>query len=82
MVVYASNASSYPKHLAVYRLATWGDDELIEYLLAVAKDRCGSIMVRLKDAGDQEFSRVFPNCGELCSIGWPAIRRSEVSGTH
>src|SRR5262249_37758184 len=28
LVVYTSNASTYPKQLGVYRLAPWGNDEL------------------------------------------------------
>src|SRR5262245_35485796 len=35
-----------------YQLAPWREDECIEYLLAVHKERCASVMARLKsDAG-------------------------------
>jgi uncharacterized protein YjbI with pentapeptide repeats len=30
-----------------YRLAPWGDDDLIEYLLSVHRDRCASVISRL-----------------------------------
>jgi uncharacterized protein YjbI with pentapeptide repeats len=65
LVVYASNTSAFPSHLADYRLATWGDDELIEYLLAAAKDRCGSVMARLKDAKDGELLEGIPELWRL-----------------
>lgn len=39
-----------PTH--TFRLAPWREDEWLEYLLAVHKDRCASVMARLKrDAG-------------------------------
>lgn len=40
-------------HLAVYRLAPWNQDDLIEYLLAVHRPRCASVMARVhtKDHG-------------------------------
>ncbi len=53
LVVYASNDSPPRKHLATYRLAPWGDDDLIEYLLATANERCASVMARLKGAADR-----------------------------
>ena len=48
LVVYAATDSSYPKHLATYRLAPWGDDELLEYLLGGDRQRCASVMARLR----------------------------------
>ena len=48
LVVYAANESSYPKDLATYRLAPWGDDELLEYLMGGDRDRCASVMARLR----------------------------------
>jgi uncharacterized protein YjbI with pentapeptide repeats len=54
LVVYAANAngSSDSTHLANYRLAPWGQDEWIEYLLAAARDQCASVMTQLKAADD------------------------------
>jgi uncharacterized protein YjbI with pentapeptide repeats len=53
LVVYASDATAYSKHLATFLLAPWGEDELIEYLLAASSKRCGSVMARLKAADDR-----------------------------
>jgi uncharacterized protein YjbI with pentapeptide repeats len=46
-----------------YRLAPWGDDDLIEYLLAVHQKHCGSVMARLR-----------PNDRALCQ-GLPELWR-------
>jgi uncharacterized protein YjbI with pentapeptide repeats len=35
-------------HLAVYGLAPWNQDDLIEYLLAVHRPRCASVMARVR----------------------------------
>lgn len=61
LAIYASPAASYPKHIAAFVLAPWGDDELIEYLLAVDKPRCGSVMKRLKASSDRGFLRGIPD---------------------
>jgi uncharacterized protein YjbI with pentapeptide repeats len=50
LVVYAAAAGPVLRHLATYRLAPWGDDDLIEYLLALHKGRCASVMNRLRPA--------------------------------
>src|SRR5207249_2325344 len=34
-------------------LASWTDDDLIEYLLATCPDRCASVMSRLRETGDK-----------------------------
>jgi len=34
-------------HLAVYQLASWNQDELIEYLLSANRPRCASVMSRI-----------------------------------
>lgn len=47
LVVYTATAALPDDHLAIFHLAPWGEDELIEYLLTVHKDRCGSVMARL-----------------------------------
>src|SRR5262249_33303394 len=41
------------KHLATFALVPWGEDEQIEYLLAVARERCGPVMSRVKAAADR-----------------------------
>ncbi len=60
VVVYASDASASPKHLATFFLAPWGEDEVIEYLLAVSSTRCASVMARLKAADDESLARGNP----------------------
>jgi uncharacterized protein YjbI with pentapeptide repeats len=49
LVVYTAFAELAVPHLAIYRLASWNDDDLIEYLLAVHKPRCASVMARVQD---------------------------------
>lgn len=48
------------KPLAVYGLTHWGQDDLIEYLLAVHRERCASVMARLKSSGSIRFLRGIP----------------------
>ncbi len=50
LVVFASNHPS-PKLLAEMKLAPWGRDEWIEYLLAGVGSRCASVMDRLGRRG-------------------------------
>ena len=57
--------------LAVFRLGSWSNDDLIEYLLSAHRDRCGSVMARLKASGDGGFLKGIP---ELCD------RRSRPDG--
>jgi hypothetical protein len=40
-------------HQVVYRLASWSQDDLIEYLLSAQWDRCASVMSRLKNSDDR-----------------------------
>src|SRR5688572_6887348 len=51
LVICASRQRVTVPHLAAFQVAPWTDDDLIEYLLTVRKDRCASVMGRLKDAG-------------------------------
>jgi uncharacterized protein YjbI with pentapeptide repeats/energy-coupling factor transporter ATP-binding protein EcfA2 len=60
LVIYASDAPASPKQLATFFLAPWGEDELIEYLLAVSSKRCGSVMARLKAADDRSLAEGSP----------------------
>ncbi len=43
-----------------YHLAPWDKDDLIEYLLATHRDRCASVMVRLKASDDLDFLSGIP----------------------
>jgi uncharacterized protein YjbI with pentapeptide repeats len=61
LVVYVATNASYPKHLATYRLAPWGDDELLEYLMGGDRERCASVIARLRDKkADREFLQGVP----------------------
>jgi uncharacterized protein YjbI with pentapeptide repeats len=64
LTIYTGAAQREGAHLAVYRLAPWGQDDLIEYLLAGHKDRCASVMSRLR-ATDRPL---FGGVPELWSI--------------
>lgn len=60
LVIYTS-AQPYPrKHVAAYRLAPWGQDDLIEYLLATDAASCPSVMSRIQDSGDLGFLQGIP----------------------
>ena len=50
LVVLTSRRRVSMPHLAAFEMPPWTDDDLIEYLLTVRKDRCASVMGRLKDA--------------------------------
>ena len=60
LVIMAPRPDSPINRHAVYRLASWGQDDLIEYLLKVHWDQCASVMARLKASGDREFLRGIP----------------------
>lgn len=48
LVIYTSKVSLHSKEIASFGLASWSDDEFIEYSLGVARERCASVMARLK----------------------------------
>jgi uncharacterized protein YjbI with pentapeptide repeats len=52
LVVYAAEFPHALEHRATYVLARWGVDEALEYLLAAHKDRCASVMKRIRAAAD------------------------------
>jgi uncharacterized protein YjbI with pentapeptide repeats/energy-coupling factor transporter ATP-binding protein EcfA2 len=49
LIIAASRDRWQGTHLAAFEMARWTDDDLIEYLLTRRKDRCASVMGRLKD---------------------------------
>jgi uncharacterized protein YjbI with pentapeptide repeats len=51
-VVCAGHKEMRDLCIATYELAPWGEDEWIEYLLAVHRERCGSVVKRLRAASD------------------------------
>jgi uncharacterized protein YjbI with pentapeptide repeats len=55
----ASNLTPSPGHV-LYHLASWNQDDLIEYLLAAYPDHCAGIMSRLTEANDGEFIAGIP----------------------
>jgi uncharacterized protein YjbI with pentapeptide repeats len=48
LVIYTTRTARSGPHLATLRLAPWGDDDLIEYLLSLHRDRCRSVMSRVR----------------------------------
>ncbi|HWE36993.1 MAG TPA: pentapeptide repeat-containing protein [Isosphaeraceae bacterium] len=53
LVVYTAGAERAHRRLATLRLAPWVDDDLVEYLAANHRERCGSVLARLKGAKDK-----------------------------
>src|SRR5579859_6031833 len=54
IVIYAAAVPHALPHLATVKIASWGEDEALEYLMAVHKDRCGSVMTRLRKSAEVE----------------------------
>lgn len=48
VVIYSAMEPLDVPHLATFWLGPWGEDEALEYLLAFHKDRCASVMQRLR----------------------------------
>ena len=48
LVIYTAASACTGDHLAVYHLAFWNRDDLIEYLLAVHRPRCAAVMGRVR----------------------------------
>lgn len=57
-----------------WRMAPWGDDELIEYCLAAHHDRCASIMSRVLADPNR---RLLSGCPELCCPVLDALASDE-----
>jgi uncharacterized protein YjbI with pentapeptide repeats len=61
LMIRCGRAGTAPKNaLASYQLAPWTDDEIVEYVLAVHRDRCESIMRRCSLGNDKEILRGNP----------------------
>jgi uncharacterized protein YjbI with pentapeptide repeats len=52
LVIYSAPAPHPLDHRAKFPLAPWGEDDCLEYLLAVHRDRCASVLARVKQAPD------------------------------
>jgi uncharacterized protein YjbI with pentapeptide repeats len=50
LVVRAAASPGAEPGVVNYRLAPWGHDDFIEYLLAVHRDRCASVLARVRSA--------------------------------
>jgi uncharacterized protein YjbI with pentapeptide repeats len=72
LVVYAATAE-HPRaaHLARYRLASWTDDDLIEFLLATHKSRCASVMSRIQTV-DRVLLQGIPDLWQIALEGLAA----------
>lgn len=55
LVVYAAGGPRSKAHAATLRLAPWTEDDLVEYLAANHRDRCASVLARLKGARDRDW---------------------------
>jgi uncharacterized protein YjbI with pentapeptide repeats/energy-coupling factor transporter ATP-binding protein EcfA2 len=55
VVVFSERESRTLRGVASFRLAPWDNDDLLEYLLAMHPQRCGSVMNRLKAAPDRHL---------------------------
>jgi uncharacterized protein YjbI with pentapeptide repeats/energy-coupling factor transporter ATP-binding protein EcfA2 len=58
----------------IYSLASWSQDDVIEYLLSSHWDRCTSVMTRLKTADDRGFLKGIP---ELWTVVLDQMARDE-----
>jgi uncharacterized protein YjbI with pentapeptide repeats len=54
-VVFTARESLRFQESLTYRLAPWGNDDLLEYLLAMHPQQCGSVLARLKTAADRDL---------------------------
>lgn len=73
LVVRAAQRSPNRPSLLELRLAPWGEDEFIEYLLAAHKDQCASVMRRLKAGGDEGLDGV----PQMCALVFDAMANDE-----
>ena len=53
LVVYTAELPHPLEHRARFVLARWGEDEALEYVLAAHRERCASVMKRIRAAGDE-----------------------------
>jgi uncharacterized protein YjbI with pentapeptide repeats/energy-coupling factor transporter ATP-binding protein EcfA2 len=77
LVIYASRNAWPGKCLASYVMAPWAEDECIEYLLAVHRPRCGSVVQRLRAAG----RRLLPPLPDVGRVVLDEMAADESVGT-
>jgi uncharacterized protein YjbI with pentapeptide repeats len=64
-LVFTRCESARLLNVVSYRLAPWGDDEILEYLLAKHAQQCGSVLGRLKAAPDRHAPAGLPELWRL-----------------
>ena len=61
LIISAGNwLPSFADRAIAFSLASWGQDDVIEYLLSAHPDRCASVMTRLKSSDDRGFLKGVP----------------------
>jgi uncharacterized protein YjbI with pentapeptide repeats len=55
LVVYSARSRVKANHLAVFSLASWGDDDALDYLIAVHREAADSVMKRLRACRDRSL---------------------------
>jgi uncharacterized protein YjbI with pentapeptide repeats/energy-coupling factor transporter ATP-binding protein EcfA2 len=60
LLISARREATGRSYLATYQMAPWGEDEWIEYLLTVHRERCGSVVKRLRVAADRDLLPPLP----------------------
>jgi uncharacterized protein YjbI with pentapeptide repeats len=63
LVVYAREKPFAIPHLAKLRMAPWDADEVLDYLMAAHRPRCGAVMESLRSDPDEELLRGAPCLG-------------------
>lgn len=53
--IYAARQPLKTNHLAIYRLAPWTQDDLIEFLLPHGKEQCASVLARIQKLDTSEL---------------------------
>jgi uncharacterized protein YjbI with pentapeptide repeats len=64
LTIYTAAVARQERHVAAYRLARWTKDDLIEYLLALHRPRCASVMARIPPA----YQTLLGGAPELCRV--------------
>lgn len=88
-VVYTTHERLPVEPARSYRLVAWGDDELIEYLLAACPTRCRSVMARVGAMSDRRMLQGNPELwrtvlerlvGDEAAADWRTILRGAMDG--
>jgi uncharacterized protein YjbI with pentapeptide repeats/energy-coupling factor transporter ATP-binding protein EcfA2 len=74
LVISAGSQPLSTPRQVIYSLASWSQDDVIEYLLSAHWDRCASVMTRLKGANERGFLKGIP---ELWTVVLDQMARDE-----